>query len=378
MTSLQILNTSLGDANMLNDDFLKELIDLEPGGVMAYTPLKKILLRAGIKERLEVARERLPTALLCALQDEACLLDIRIVSENYPDLIPEIIRANDIIKSNKKLESWISYTSQEYQDFIEEIGRRISNQRDVRRKELRGSRFRCLMFTNQTREKIAEDLTAIINPFSFVDDTIDFWMPRGFRFPDEARLSKSLGFLNDEQQRKVMGWWLKRQNGANIPNWDIVSTCTIDERKGLILIEAKSYDNELNEDDTCGATNPENRQQIEKALSEANVGLGALVKKWGLSKDTHYQLSNRFAWAWKLANIGIPVILIYLGFINANEMIDRGQPFSTHQDWYDSLVGYSKGIVPSEVWEKRWDITGTPLIPLIRTVDVNVNTKIIK
>jgi hypothetical protein len=146
----------------------------------------------------------------------------------------------------------------------------------------------------------------------------------------------------------------------------------------LILVEAKSYDKELNENDSCGASNQENLAQIDKALREANVGLGTLATKWGLSKDTHYQISNRFAWAWKLAKMGIPVILVYLGFTNADEMIDKGQPFRTHQNWRDSLLNYSNGIIPSDVWDKRWEIAGTPFIPLIRTVNVDVDSRIVK
>jgi hypothetical protein len=189
----------------------------------------------------------------------------------------------------------ISHASQEYKDFIEEIeGRSISKQVVIREKELRGSRIRCIMFTGMPRYRVADFLTDIVKPFSEVHDAIDFWMPRGFKSPDEAELSKNLGFLNTEQRENILGWWLKRQKGAKTPNWDIVSTCSIDKRGGLILVEAKLYDKELNENDSCGASNQENLAQIDKALREANVGLGTLATKWGLSKDTHYQISNRF------------------------------------------------------------------------------------
>jgi hypothetical protein len=76
--------------------------------------------------------------------------------------------------------------------------------------------------------------------------------------------------------------------------------------------------------------------------------------------------------------MGIPVILVYLGFTNADEMIDKGQPFRTHQNWRDSLLNYSNGIIPSDVWDKRWEIAGTPFIPLIRTVNVDIDSRIVK
>jgi hypothetical protein len=43
---------------------------------------------------------------------------------------------------------------------------------------------------------------------------------------------------------------------------------------------------------------------------------------WALSRDWCYQMSIRFAWAWKLAGLGKPVILIYLGFLAYDEMYE--------------------------------------------------------
>ena len=43
----------------------------------------------------------------------------------------------------------------------------------------------------------------------------------------------------------------------------------------------------------------------------------------------HYSLCNRVAWAWKLAQLGVPVVWVYLGFLNATEMLDQGQPSAT-------------------------------------------------
>jgi hypothetical protein len=80
---------------------MKEPIDLESKDVMAYPRLRHTLKRKGIKERKEIARRRLPTILYYALHDEGCLLDIRIVSETYPDIIPEILRASSIINREK-------------------------------------------------------------------------------------------------------------------------------------------------------------------------------------------------------------------------------------------------------------------------------------
>ena len=59
----------------------------------------------------------------------------------------------------------------------------------------------------------------------------------------------------------------------------------------------------------------------------------AALPGWHLSRDTHYQLTNRFAWAWTIAMLGVPVVLIYLGFLQANDMRDEGAPFVSAADW---------------------------------------------
>jgi hypothetical protein len=49
-----------------------------------------------------------------------------------------------------------------------------------------------------------------------------------------------------------------------------------------------------------------------------------------ISRDNVYQLSNRVAFAWKLATLGIPSVLVYLGFIG-----DKGMEggFASPADW---------------------------------------------
>ena len=48
-------------------------------------------------------------------------------------------------------------------------------------------------------------------------------------------------------------------------------------------------------------------------------------------------MSNRFAWAWKLTDLGIPIVLVYLGFLGATEMKDNGQPLADAGAW-ESIV----------------------------------------
>jgi hypothetical protein len=235
-------------------------------------------------------------------------------------------------------------------------------------RDFKGSRFRCLLATQQPKPRVVAFLNSLVQPLAKVGEE-DWYMPEGFCKPDEARLGKTNGFLTDEQREIVTNWWLAVRRNANTPNWDIVSTCTVGGRRGIVLVEAKGHAAELNPNDCCRVRNEQNRQRIATAIGQANHGLG---EGWELSMDSRYQLSNRFAWAWRVASLGVPVALVYLGFLNADEM---GQPFTGHGAWERCLLAYADGTVPRRVWTSGpIGVNGTPLIPLIRSADVNVAT----
>jgi hypothetical protein len=99
----------------------------------------------------------------------------------------------------------------------------------------------------------------------------------------------------------------------------------------------------------------------------ARAGLGMERKTslpWNISRDSCYQMSNRFAWAWMPTELGIPVVLVYLGFVGADEMIDKGKPFADAAAWEALVTSHSAALFPSDVWghETR------ALVPLIRSV----------
>ena len=128
------------------------------------------------------------------------------------------------------------------------------------------------------------------------------------------------------------------------------STCTIDGRAGLLLVEAKAHHAELKEDGkTTAATqsvhSTDNHKQIATALSQASAQLNQTIEGWNLNCDSHYQLANRFTWAWKLASMDIPVVLVYLGFLRATEMNDLSAPFIDCEDWTSSILKHSRNIV---------------------------------
>lgn len=249
-----------------------------------------------------------------------------------------------------------------------------------RQREFRGSRLRCLLLTGKSRDTVHTFLQALVAPHAVLDEASE-WMPGGFLHSAEVRLEQQWPqeFLTENQREELAGWWLKRRQSATTPTWDIVSICKIDGKAGLVLVEAKAHAGELGADDSCKSENAENRQQIADAMSEANAGLNAVEPGWSLQRDSHYQLSNRFALSWKIASMGTPVVLVYLGFLDAWDMnVGARNIFESAEAWRECLLKYAHGFVPSGVWEKRIEVAGTPLIPIIRSARVEVSAAVIQ
>lgn len=244
-----------------------------------------------------------------------------------------------------------------------------------REREFKGSRLRCLLLTTDKAGSVADFLNLLVAPHATVTAQ-DHWAPRGLREPGEARLGETSGFLNEADRDNLTRWWLAEPARANTPNWDLVSTCRINDRSGLILVEAKAHEGEF-ADDRCGATNASNLKQIESALSEATMAWNGLTPGFALSAASHYQLSNRFAFAWKLADMRVPVVLVYLGFLQALEMQhDNRILLSSAAQWRDRVLAESAGTVPSAAWGQTFDVKGTPLTVLIRSAVVGIDARL--
>lgn len=242
------------------------------------------------------------------------------------------------------------------------------------RKERTGSKPRCHWLMHGTREQVANRLTGLAEPWGKVTAD-DQWLPEGFCRTEEAQLHKVPELLSQADCRELRDWWLAVPRGAiRTPNWDIASTCVVDNTRGMLLVEAKAHSEELNKERAGKAlkSNPSrgtlrNHERIGAAIEEANSGLTEQTGyRWALSRDRCYQMSNRFAWAWKLTELGYPVILVYLGFLRAEEM-RRGEstPFDSHSEWSDLVKTHSQELFPAEVWDSRLDIHGQPFIPRI-------------
>ena len=254
----------------------------------------------------------------------------------------------------------------------------------------RGSRPRCILLTDGRRAEVAARLTHLVAIPEVVISPAERWLPGGKpvlrengQWDDtpaqEARAGELVSLLpfskarQGEVKKEVLDWWLARRRGrVNTPNWDLASACHIKGQPGLLLVEAKAHSEELRpKRDRCYSKNPANRERIHQAIEQANAALTkATGNPWHLSPDHHYQLSNRFAWAWRLADLGVPVVLLYLGFRNAQEMISADtELFQSAEQWATAVREYGAGVVDNACWGQGLDIGGTPLLPLLRVID---------
>jgi hypothetical protein len=105
--------------------------------------------------------------------------------------------------------------------------------------------------------------------------------------------------------------------------------------------------------------------------------LDDVLPGWSLSAHSHYQLCNRFAFAWKLASLGKPVVLVYLGFLNADEMSDQGLPLKSADDWESLVRKHGHGVVPDEAWDTPIRVGEVFVRATIQSMTVNLDGKII-
>ncbi len=236
----------------------------------------------------------------------------------------------------------------------------------------RGSRKHVLDWVE--RPEFASEFTQLLEPSGAVVLSDDNWMPLGHSNDEEARLdvhgSKLFGEALD--WRDLWQWWLVHNGKANTPNWDVASTCSIGDRRGLVLVEAKAHTRELKLsgkrlESTASQRSVENHERIGEAIAEASSSLAALVPGVTLSRDSHYQLANRVAFSWKLASTGIPVVLVYLGFTGDAGISDVGEPLEDDSHWREVFADHASGVLPNEFLEHEIDCGAARMRMLVRS-----------
>jgi len=143
-------------------------------------------------------------------------------------------------------------------------------------------------------------------------------------------------------------WWLPPQpTTPKGPTWDLLSTCKIKGERGLLLVEAKAHEQELGRagksPPSGSAQSATNHEHIRGRLSSVSAELRSQNWKVDVNAEKHYQLANRVAWAWKLSECGVPVILLYLGFLGDTYFSDR---FIDRDHWQRAMGSYMEGVVP--------------------------------
>jgi hypothetical protein len=225
----------------------------------------------------------------------------------------------------------------------------------------RGSRKHVLDWTGQPG--FIEELLEMVNTSGCGASSATRWQPMGHAAPMEARLERfGPGAIPGHPAWPALrDWWLKHKRGANTPNWDIAVQCEIEGKPGLILVEAKANVPELSAfgkrpDPDPSPRSTENHDHIGDAIKEARAALTAHAPGIGIGRDQHYQLSNRLAFGWKLASLGIPTVLLYLGFTGDEGIRDAGQPFEHDRHWRDVFTAHLNDVCPSSILDRPLEI----------------------
>jgi hypothetical protein len=250
-----------------------------------------------------------------------------------------------------------------------------------------GSRPRCVSLMEGAPDVVAERLTQLVGLPDVVVTPDSKWLPEGLPVQrldgswdvapaDEARLDKPNALLTEGESEQLSKWWLAHSGAANTPNWDIASTCKVAGRNGILLVEAKAHAAELTDevkgkqlDARASGNSFANHVKIGQAIAESAVQIQRSTgESCAISRDRHYQMSNRFAVAAKLTEMGLPVVLVYLGFLNASEMAPKDL-LTSDETWRTVVKQHSAAIDVGGLWDKRWQVNGQLFLPLIRSID---------
>jgi hypothetical protein len=240
-----------------------------------------------------------------------------------------------------------AYQGRQVGAYVDELDDVVST---LEMEAVRGSRKHVLNWLEDPR--FLEQLNEILAPSQASVTRSDIWQPGGWRDPFEARLdaefAKATGGLFDAEALEQ--WWLANPRLANVPNWDLAATCEIRGTRGLLLVEAKAHAGELH---PAGKTEPgsdasensrQNHEKIRGAIASARDALQTSIPGVDISIDQAYQFSNRIAHAWWLTDHGVPVILLYLGFLSDDDM---PQPFESAAAWQKCLRDHTEPLFPS-------------------------------
>ena len=156
----------------------------------------------------------------------------------------------------------------------------------------------------------------------------------------QGKVKEAAGDLTDNEAREQEGKAQKQKGEA-------------EREADQARVEAKAHESEL---DWKGkrALNAEtdspqawaNDGRIRAAIAEARDWFSQVAGLTTLTADSHYQLASRLASAYKVASVGVPVVLLYLGFTGDTYFKD-GIRDADH--WQQLMRGYLHGVVPPDL-----------------------------
>ncbi len=214
------------------------------------------------------------------------------------------------------------------------------------------------IFTLIRSQFFLKTLNNLLSNTGAVVSFLDEWEPDYPTRDEETELKYFLSKnFSIELGNDIESWWLAK--GAKTPTWDFVSTCTVQGKKGILLIEAKAHQSELHYGGKSfkgdkSDNSKINHEKIQSAINEANIDICKSISGLSISRDKCYQLSNRIAHAWRLAKNGIPVVLLYLGFLKVIDMINgKNTIFKTDADWQGCFLEHAKSVGADRILERR-------------------------
>ncbi|WP_144307369.1 hypothetical protein [Oceanidesulfovibrio marinus] len=195
-------------------------------------------------------------------------------------------------------------------------------------------------------------LNALLEPHRVQIDSSGIWRPDKNSEKEWSAKTFCPQFLSGKAD-EFASWWVGWKN----PTWDLLARCTIKNQPGLLLVEAKANDKELSKGGKrlkadASQQSKDNHEYIGEALNKASAGLNAAYAPGGfnLRIDSHYQLCNRIATAWRLAQCGLPTALLYLGFTGDTGMENGSRKAIQDSDhWQRLMSGYLHGVAPQNL-----------------------------
>lgn len=207
----------------------------------------------------------------------------------------------------------------------------------------------------------------LIDSSDFIDTLNTILLPYGAKIIDTKSLQpkglidvSELGLQSFINKNKIINlfpllkdfdfnkWW--KPCGGKAPTWDMISLCKHEGKDAILLVEAKAHKKEFNKSqkqplkENAPDKAKQNHVNIEDRIKEACNNLNNNNSGFKISVDKHYQLSNRVAFALRLKQLNVPVILLYLGF--TKDTYFKMDFFKDDVHWNEEFNKYIEGVVP--------------------------------